>query len=153
LFSSECRSPMICSHYQCKCPLLNNFFNSYNKTCELKKSFNQHCSSNFECNQNLGLSCQHGNCMCDPIAHDGPFNAYLWYSERGKCMQSNITCKTIFDCPEPYVCLEKLGKCASSHESYTFKTYIISNSCELYSNLSIFLIITCLIKNIIFHDY
>lgn len=144
--SSQCLSPMICSHSQCKCPLSNNFYNSFNKTCESKKSFNQHCSSNFECNQNLGLSCQYGNCLCDPYAHDGPFNAYSWYNQREKCMQSNLTCKTTFDCPESYICLEKLGKCASSHETYTFKTFYISNACKFNTKFSLFLIISLLIK-------
>jgi hypothetical protein len=64
LYNNQCPQYAFCEG-TCKCPF-HYYYNASNQ-CIIKKTNGAGCSNDFECNTNIGLTCQSGTCQCDSV--------------------------------------------------------------------------------------
>jgi hypothetical protein len=64
MYNYQCPRYAFCEG-TCKCPF-HYYFNT-SAICTMIKTNEAGCSNDFECNTNIGLTCQSGTCQCDSV--------------------------------------------------------------------------------------
>jgi hypothetical protein len=64
LYNNQCPQYAFCEG-TCKCPF--HYYYNTSGICNIRKTNGAGCSNDFECNTNIGLTCQSGTCQCDSV--------------------------------------------------------------------------------------
>ena len=94
-FDQMCLNPMFCSDsHSCRCQK-NMFYHSLSSRCIDQYFLNGKCSKDFECRQDLGLTCLDNVCLCAS-------SDYTWSSKSKECKLSyaKFSCNQDVECNE-----------------------------------------------------